>query len=206
MVYTLSKSDIERQLGRPLSETEADNLEALVALAKQRLEQALNAPIDGDGARTFASCERARQLYIGPFTELKSVKVNDKLLPDGYEVMWSDEFRVPANSLRFSKPMVSDRIVKIEATWGFGAKLPLPLLHLWAQLFDAIARMSFAARDDNGRLIRDITAEKIIDYSVTYAKSSQSDLDRVLSDNMGVISAYRTPSNTIIPSGVEGCI
>ena len=206
MVYTLSKSDIERQLGRPLSEAETNNLEDLVALAKQRLEQALNAPIDGDGVRTFASCERARQLYVGPFTELKSVKVNDKSLTDGYEVMWSDEFRVPANSLRFNQPMVSDRIIKIEATWGFGAKLPFPLIHLWAQLFDAIARTSFAARDDNGRLIRDITAEKIIDYSVTYAKSSQSDLDRVLSDNMGVISAYRTPSNTIIPSGVEGCI
>lgn len=206
MVYSLTQEQIEQRLGRSLSDGEVKSLDSIAATAKSLLEQALNSRLDGDDERLFLSNEGFKQLFTGPFTAISSVFVDDaQITSSDYMAMWSDGLGNVSNSVRFTEPMRDNRIIRIKAAWGFGDSLPDDLLGLWIQLFDAVSHSTIGARDDNGRLVGDITSEKIIDYSVNYAKSSQAESGQVLMANEAILAKYRTPDNISLPTGIGEC-
>lgn len=198
MTYTITKEEMAKLLGRSLSDSETENYDLLLASAKSRLEAEVNSRIDSDDkeiSRKYIANRGFRQLFVDPFSNLTSAKIDGVVQSDVMEMNNDDLNASWFNSVKFAKRMCG-HLVEVEAVWGYGSDLPGDLKLVWAQLFGAVSATSLDNRDENGRLLSDISSESILSHSVSYGNSGAvDDFTKIFAKNAQIIAKYRKPDN-----------
>lgn len=155
----MSEENISELLNRTLTSNEVKNFELYLKTAVERLEQLLCCKLcDDSGERIYQSQDGFRELYVDPFTDIDSVKIDDKEV-EGYTVKQNEYFYGGwFNIIEFDEPMTGKRVT-VDASWGFNC-FPGDLQILIAKLF---AQVSREPTDDN-----QVKSKKIVDFTVTY--------------------------------------
>ena len=177
----LKKETLVKLLNRPLTTAEDANYELYLKIAKQRLSELLCMNLSTTaGERTYESRTGYRTVYIDPFTDIISVKINgDEVDADDYTLKQNDNLNASwYNIIEFDRQRSGQKIV-VDATWGFGSNCPLDLQLLLAKLFD---------QGSVEQIKDEVKSKKIEDFTVTYNDSATYD-DFVLA-NKAVIDKY----------------
>ncbi|UNQ40946.1 hypothetical protein MPC38_06760 [Prescottella equi] len=185
----LTQSEMVALLGRPLTSTEVSNFSLYLDIAVKRLSNLVCFSLDNtDGARTFAVRDGFRTVFIDPFTEIESVKLNGRVIDtwhkkqdDAYQGAWF-------NSLEFDDPLYGGAI-EVEATWGMGDKLPNDLAQVLAGLFGI-----------HETEVSMVKSKKNEDFSVTYKDGPK--LDSLIEAHRGTIVKYAVCQRAI----QHGCV
>lgn len=173
----LTKEEMVVLLERPLTATEDANFDQYLEIAEKRLSNLLCFSLDKtEGTRIFDARAGFRTAFIDPFTAITSVKVNGHAMStfhkkqnDSYQGDWF-------NSLEFDDPLYGGRI-EVEATWGFGTKLPADLAQVLAGLFGI-----------HETEVDMVKSKKIEDFSITYKDGPR--LDALVAAHIGTIQKY----------------
>lgn len=163
----LTKPQVVKLLGRPLTSIEDSNFDTYLKIAKARLEELLCMDLcdDSDDERTYESRAAYRTLYVDPFKSITSVTIDGNATTD-YTIKQFDKFNGSwYNIIEFDRKQTG-KLVVVDADWGFDS-LPVDLQLLLAQLF---AQGSVEQKVDN-----QVKSKKIGDFSVTYKDGATFD-------------------------------
>lgn len=189
----MTQAKLEALLGRPLTTIEAENLDLYLEIAKDRLSELLCTSLSCTaGTRDFETRENYSTVFTDVFTEVFSVKIDDtEVDPDTYTKMQFDNRNGDwFNSIVFKTPAHCNRVVTIDAAWGFD-KYPADLGLVLAKLFAVTSTVSNAG----------IKSKKIEDFTVTFKDDAISPQDQFLLDNSLIINKYSQCSIGEVQSG-----
>lgn len=175
----ISKELTEKLLNRSLTTAETNNFKTYLKIAIQRLEELLCMDLSSDEpVRTYETRLGYRTVYVDPFTDLNSVKINDETV-EGYTIKQNERFNGSwYNIIEFERKRTGENIV-VDASWGFDS-CPSDLQLVLAKLFD---QGSVEQTADNS-----VKSKKIEDFSVTYKDSAT--YDEFVLANKAIIDKY----------------
>jgi len=159
---------LEALLNRSLTASETTNLKTYLKIAQEQMDTLLCYFGGDDDIREFDPRVGYRTLFTEPFTEVTSVEVDGEVTTDYVAKHWNSRRGDWFNVIEFDEPMV-DKIVTVEADWGFGECMPADLELLLSRLFNHVSTGSQV----DGRVI-----EKDLDrsYRVKYSNTSGKEL------------------------------
>lgn len=188
----LDQSQLEAFLGRPLTSTEAANLDSYLEIAEKRLSNLLCFSLkSGTETRVYDTRDGYRTAYVDPFTEVTQVKVGDTVYTDGWIKKHDDAYQDDwYNVVEFDKRLHGERI-EVTATWGF-TTLPADLGALLAGLFGIYETEK----------ARKVQRKKLEDFEVVF-KDVSSEFEQFVIDNADTISSYAQCEKAIRHGFVE---
>ena len=201
----MEKQDVEKLLGRSLSEKELQGFEEYLDIAHDELEELLNFQFEFPDSteseepasvRTFEPNNGFRSLYVDPFIGTPVVMIDEDIVDiDDYHLLQNDR-RNSAwfNTIVFDHTMHCRKPIEVTATWGFGHTLPNDFQLLIARTFVLVASAAVSGKDR-------VRSKSIEDFSVTY-DTKYGVKEQFLSDNARIIAKYRLPKGDIS----HGCI
>lgn len=186
----MKQSDIEKWLGRPLTQTESANFQTNLNTAKAYLEDLLCTSLSCEaGERVYESRDGYTTVFTDYFTGDPTVTVNGKTkeVSSRFFDNRNSKFK---NSIVFKDTFTCNDEVTIDADWGF-SPMPADLAHLLAQLF-AISSKPYKVQGD-------IKSKRVEDFQVTFGE--RSDVDILTQANALTIQKYSLCSVGNIRSG-----
>lgn len=177
----LKPETVSKLLNRSLTSAETENFKLYLKIAMQRLEELLCMDLCGDqDERTYETRYGYRTVYIDPFTEVTSIKIDGETVSaDKYTVKQNDKYNGSwFNVIEFDTKRRGENIT-VDAAWGFGS-CPADLQVLLARLF---AQGSTEQKSDN-----QVKSKKIEDFSVTFKDGAT--YDEFVLANAAIIDKY----------------
>lgn len=197
----MTKEDISKLLGRPLTPIEDDNFDLYLEIAQGALENLLCFSLDvqEDNAqpteRVFGGREGFRTTYTGIYTDISEVKIDGTPETDYYKSFWDNRNSIFYNSIVFNNHVHNGHCeVSITAKWGFKT-LPVDLQLIIAALFDNITKQN--------KVDRSISSKKVEDFEIRYTDLKESLMNSLKSDYLDTIQKY---SMCAVPDVTNGKI
>ena len=194
----ITQQQLEVYLGRRLTAKESNNYEEYINITLQRLGDLLCIDLlDDSTIRLFISRVGYREVIVGPFTAVATVKV------DGIEVtdyiVKQNNYRNAAwnNIIMFPTRFETSSEVEVTATWGFGDEdnpYPDDLGMLLAKLFTVSTGVN-SLRDTS------IQKKEIEDVKLTYATNGKSEMDTIATDYAATITKYGSCGSYLLHGG-----
>lgn len=179
----LDKSTIEKLLGRTLTSHEDSYKEQYINRTSATLENLLCwSPVMGGELEdaVYRSRNGYRTLWVDPFTEISTVKVDGVTVTD-YTPAFNGKYTFPFfNSLEFDKVLTGQK-VEVSATFGL-EELPADLGELISEIFKMHSRVSA------NTLAGNVTEKRIEDFSVKYG--TQTEYEALKGAHSAVIAKY----------------
>lgn len=178
----MTKEQLAKLLGRPLTPTEISNLDLYLDIAKESLEELLCISLGDDTSgdpeeysQTFDVREGYSTVFTGIFTEVSEVKVDGIATEDCYPAFWDKRSNPYYNSIVLGK---SGKTAEITAVWGFDT-VPNDLKLLWAQMFALVSKKRSVTR---------VKSKRVEDFSIAYA--DETEMETFKRDNALTIRKY----------------
>lgn len=185
----MTREQIVRWLGRPLTPTEDTNFDSYINIAKSYLESLLctdvfpvlsgNPPVPEVSARVYEARNGYSTLFTDYFSGNITVTINGRTRTDFTQKFFDNRNTSFKNSLVFNCKFRCNDEVTISAAWGFNP-LPDDLGKLLAQLF-AVASKPYTPAGD-------IKSKRVEDFAITFG--DRSDVEVLVSTNSLVIQKY----------------
>lgn len=185
----MNQAKLAALLGRPLTQTEVDNLDLYLQIAKERLGDLICSDLCDQDNRFYTIREGYETVFTDIFTDITSVKLDGEVFTD-YEVYQNDRRNGQwFNSIVLNKCYSGE--VEIEADWGFGG-MPVDVQLLLAKLFGLVGSMNTS----NGN----IKSKKVEDFSITFGDTDV--YDQFVTENHATIDKYSQCNVGYIRHGV----
>ena len=178
----MTKDEVSKLLGRPLTTQENANYDLYLEIAKVTLEEMLCIELEKQAsnptasARTFEVREGYSTVFTGIFTSLTEVKVDGVATTDYSTRYWDKRSNPYYNSIVLDK--CNGKEVEVTGLWGF-ASIPNDLQMLWAQMFALVSQK---------RAVNKVKSKKVEDFAVTY--SDETAMESFGHDNEVIINKY----------------
>lgn len=177
----MTKSDIEKLLGRPLTTVEDTNFSLYLQIAQQSLSNFLCFDLlDATTTRIFDAREGYSTVFIPPFQTLTEVKVHGVARTDYSKRQWDRRTGTWFNSLVFPS-LLDDVEVEVTGTWGFGSTIPADLQLVIARAFALITKQN--------KFDPTVTKKKVEDFDITLDNTVDLD-DAFYQQNEATLSKY----------------
>lgn len=193
----ISKEDMAKLLGRPLTSAETTNYDLYIEIAQEQLEQLLGLKLTGtdNSERVYEARSGFHSLVIDPFSANNpTVTDGDGNAVTGFAVRLDDDY----NAKWFNTIELVDRmkagIYKVKAKWGYGSELPKGLQLLMAGMFDVTANGNPVASEAK------IKSETTLSHSVTFDTSSEA-YQRFVDSYAALIAKYSQDRTAMVLSG-----
>lgn len=183
----MSEEEVEKLLGRPLSEREQANFDLYLNIAKESLEELLCISLDVQAdesdssdpeTRTFDIREGYSTVFTDIFNEVNTIEVDGNEITDFYPAFWDKKNNAFYNSIVLDK--AKGKELQISAFWGF-VELPDDLKQLWAQLF-ADTSQKYVSGSGN------IKSKQVEDFRISYGDLTND--QSFINANSRIISKY----------------
>ena len=179
----MNKTELEALLGRSLTTRENTNYKLYLKIAEESLENLLCLSLDCKQVsenRTFDAREGYSTVFVGIFTEVSEVKVDDDVVsPDSYyPAQWDNRNASWYNSIVFTERFDEASEIEVTADWGFDEQ-PSHLKQLIAQLFANVSKKYS---------VGNVKSKRVEDFSITY--SDLTDDQAFQEANKRVIQQY----------------
>lgn len=199
----MSKSELEKLLGRSLTSVESAGCTTYLKISKAQLEELLCVSlIQESGERVFESRDGYKTLFTGIFNNVSSVSINGSVVDteDYYESFFDDRNKGFYNSIVFKDKLTTDE-VSVTADWGF-EETPIDLKQFLAQLFALNAKK---------RSLESVKSKQVEDFRITYR--DVTNMDQLIADNELIMSKYgmcdifgTRHGSVCVSHGVRSCV
>lgn len=189
----LDQEQLEALLGRPLTQTEIDNLDLYLDIAQETLEDMLCMSFEheSDETRVFDYRQDYRTIFTGAVSNISEVKVGEDVVTNYDPYLWDTKNSDWFNSIVFTYPQCD--AITVTADWGFET-LPNDLARLLAQMFGTISKKY----STDGP----ISSKRVEDFAITFATDNGgTDMDRFVDQNKRTLDKYSICGITDIKHG-----
>lgn len=177
----MTKEQVSKLLGRPLTTTEDTNFSLYIDIAKKSLENLLCFDLcDPEDTQIFDAREGYSTVFVPPFTSIDSVKVNGDVVTNYSVRQWNKRTGSWFNSIVFDHRLNDGEEVEIEGDWGFNS-IPNDLQLVIARSFDLVTKQN--------KLDKTIKSKRVEDFSITIDNTIDLD-DAFYTQNEATISKY----------------
>lgn len=189
----ITKEDIVKLLGRPLSAKEDAGYDAYLEIAQVQLEDLLGYSLELSTAitsKTFTGVDGYRSIFTPPFTEISSVSIDGKAI--GYTVGTTNKpIKV---EIVLERPAHDNEQIVVSAKWGYATALPGGVKLLLSNMFAVVANGQATGSDAK------VKSETTLSHSVSYDNSS-THMASFEADNANIISLYQRPKPGELQAG-----
>lgn len=181
----MTKSDVEKLLGRPLTPIEDANFALYLQIAQQSIQNFLcfdpiADDLDDGEVRAFKAREGYSTVFVGIFEDLERVKVNGHEVENYTPQLWDNLNTGVYNSIVFDRPLRGCDVVEITADWGF-SKIPADLQLVIARAFALITKQN--------KFDPTIKHKRVEDFDITIDNTVDLD-DAFYQQNEATLTAY----------------
>lgn len=179
----MTKIELEKLLGRPLTSTEDANFGSYDEIAKEVSQSLLCISTEceqTDDNRIYVSREGYSTVFTDIFTDIESITVDGIGVTDYYPAFNDDRNNDFYNSIVFKRRFQTEEEVLVSALWGFES-VPIDLQRLLAR---AYAQSVTPTKKKN----TSVKSKRVEDFWITYGDLSED--EEFIKANSATIKKY----------------